>query len=147
LFLQLNPVVTTLCLLDKFCILHGKISSNLVGMELIFNKWGWNFFFIFSFVGRQKFYRFVRGYLCAKYPLTNPQSAPQTAVCLIPLYGLYLCLRAAEDILSLSSHEPYGATASVPSLFFVNPAVIKKWGQSRFPHSEGAPATEESVFL
>ena len=33
-------------------------------------------------------------------------------MCLIPLYGLYPCLRAAEDILSMSSHEPYGATAS-----------------------------------
>ena len=40
LFLQSNSVVTTLCLLDKFCILHGKISSNCVGMELILNKWG-----------------------------------------------------------------------------------------------------------
>ncbi|HOT20139.1 MAG TPA: hypothetical protein PLX22_09335, partial [Spirochaetota bacterium] len=71
-----------------------------------------------TFVGRQKLYPFVRGYLCAKYPLTNPVEPPQTAVCLIPLYGLYLCHRAAEDILSLSSHEPYGATASMPSLFF-----------------------------
>ena len=55
---------------------------------------------------------FVREHLCAKCPLTNPQSAPHTAVCLIPLYGLYPCHRAAEDILSMSSHEPYGATAS-----------------------------------
>ena len=35
-----------------------------------------------TFVEQQKFYHFVRGYLYAKCPLTNPQSAPHTAVCL-----------------------------------------------------------------
>jgi len=46
------------------------------------------------------------------------------------LHGLYLCHRAMEDILSMSSHEPYSATASVPQLNSFNPAVMKKWGQS-----------------
>ncbi len=32
------------------------------------------------------------------------------------LHLLCLCHRAADDILSMSSHEPYGATASVPPL-------------------------------
>ncbi len=41
------------------------------------------FFLILSFVWRQKVYHFVRGYLCAKYPLTNPLEPSQTAVCLI----------------------------------------------------------------
>ena len=72
--------------------------------------------FILSFVGRHSFYYFVRGYLCAQYAITNPVEPPQAAVCLIPLYGLYPCHRAADDILSMSSHEPYGATASVPPL-------------------------------
>ncbi len=41
------------------------------------------------------------------------------------LYIVCLCHRVAEDILSLSSHEPYDATASVPSLNSFNPAVMK----------------------
>ena len=80
LFLQSNSVVTTLCLLDKFCILHGKISSNLVGMELIFNKWGQSFetvwlIFILSFVWR------------------DSQALPQNNGCVHGVRAYVLCMR------------------------------------------------------
>jgi len=64
------------------------------------------FLLILSFVGRQQFYHFVRGYLCAKYPLTNPVEPPQTAVCLMfcIYYVFAIVLRTTSCLCPRTSH-------------------------------------------
>ena len=64
------------------------------------------FLLILSFVERQQFYHFVRGYLCAKYPLTNPVEPPQTAVCLMfcIYYVFAIVLRTTSCLCPRTSH-------------------------------------------
>ena len=64
------------------------------------------FLLILSFVERQQFYHFVRGYLCAKYPLTNPMEPPQTAVCLMSCiyYVFAIVLRTTSCLCPRTSH-------------------------------------------
>jgi hypothetical protein len=78
----IHPCMAVYCCFDDsgelFLFIQRRVSSSapqndrhyffLKGMLDIYSC----FFLILSFVWQQKFYRFVREHLCAKYPLTNP---------------------------------------------------------------------------